>query len=197
MKTPRLLAIALLALSLDLAAANLSAAQTPADLAPRVAHEIFGAVGLGELIREGALKNGESLAAFEKVRPGWKALFLQAMDEAVTRDQPAMEAVMARAFAKDFSTEELTAALTVFSDPQARMGIAAAARHMPPPVGAAACSAACMRAMGSPAGRSFMGKFSTVFGPEAQGEMVAVVVPDLFIIFGQKAKADEAKRAAP
>jgi hypothetical protein len=65
------------------------------------------------------------------------------------------------------------------------------------PGGASSCAPACMRAMTSPAGRGFVSKMGAAFGKDAEHEMVAAIVPDLLIRFGEKAKAAEAKRAAP
>ena len=195
MHAPRPLAAALAAVYLSLAASAV-AAQPPSDTGMRVAHALFSAVDMASLVREGALQNAGALTAFEKVRPAWKGMFLDAAQEAIVKDQAGMEMAMARVFARDFSDEELSAALTVFSDPQAKLALAAAARHQPLPNAAAPCAQACVRAMNSPAGRSFLAKFSKAFsGPELQSEMMAAVVPDLFIIFGEKAKAAEAKGA--
>jgi hypothetical protein len=195
MHAHRPLTAALAVICLSLAAP--AAAQSPNDTGMRVAHALFSAVDMAGLVREGAVQNAAALTAFEKIRPAWKGMFLDAVQEAILKDQAGMETAMARTFARDFSDEELSAALTVFSDPQAKLALAAAARHQPLPKGASACSQACMRAMNSPAGRSFLTKFSKAFsGPELQSEMMAAVVPDLFIIFGEKAKAAEAKSAA-
>jgi hypothetical protein len=162
----------------------------------RLAHALFSAVDMAGLVREGVAQDAGALTAFEKIRPAWKGMFLDAVQEAILKDQAGMEMAMARVFARDFSDEELSAALTVFSDPQAKLALAAAARHQPPPNAAAPCAQACARAMNSPAGRSFLTKFSKAFsGPELRSEMMAAVVPDLFIIFGEKAKAAEAKSA--
>jgi hypothetical protein len=197
MRLSKLALAAAAVLSLDLAFAGPGLAQpAPSDqLGRQVAHELFTAVNMPALVRQGALSNSSGLEAFAKVRPEWKPLIVEALDETVTEDQPALEGVLGRALAKTMTADELAAGLTVFRDPQARAAIAAATRHEN--VGAPSCSQDCLRAMGTPAGMGFMQKMRTAFGPEAQAEMMAVVVPDMFIRFGQKAKAAEAKRAQP
>jgi len=197
MRLSNLALAAAAAVSANLALAGAGLAQPgPSDqLGRQVAHELFTAVNMAGLIRQGALNNSAGLEAFGKIRPEWKPLMLEAMDETVSEDQPALEGVLGRAMAKTMTADELSAGLTVFRDPQARTAIAAAARHEN--VGAPTCSQECLHAMGSPAGMGFMRKMQTAFGPEAQTEMMAVVVPDMFIRFGQKAKAAEAKRSQP
>jgi len=162
------------------------------------AHEMFTAVAAADLIREGAMRNNAGLAAFDTIRPEWKTLMAEAMDEAVARDLPGMEALLARSMARTMSTDELNAGLVVFRDPRARAVFAAMAHHQSPPNGfAEPCAAECMRAMASPAGRGFMAKMQTAFNKDVQGEMIALLIPDVMIIFGEKAKAAEARRTAP
>ncbi|MDB5418402.1 MAG: hypothetical protein JWP50_1821 [Phenylobacterium sp.] len=197
MHLSKLTLAAIAALSVNLAPSGAALAQ-PTDteaLGRQVAHELFTAVNMDDLIRQGfSASNG--LDAFSKVRPEWKALLLQAMDEAVARDEPGLEDLLGRSLAKGMTAEELSAGLTVFRDPQARAAIAAASRHEPAPA-TQTCGAACMRAIGSPAGRGFMVKMQKAFGAEVQTEMIALVAPDVFIRFGEKAKAAEAKRPRP
>jgi hypothetical protein len=194
MRAHRPLLAAALALGLCVASAHAQPADT-AQLGTEVAHELFTAVNMSELMRQGALSNASAFDAFSKVRPEWKPLMLEAIDETVVQDRPVLETVLGRAFAKSMTAEELTAGLTVFRDPQARAAIAAATRHES--TGAAPnCSRECMRAMSSPAGARFLRKMQTAMGPELQSDIVAAMVPDLFIRFGEKAKAAEAKRAA-
>jgi hypothetical protein len=183
--------------ALTLSLAGPAAAQASKDSGRQVAHALFSGLNMPELVRDGAMQNANALAAFEKIRPAWKGLFLDALQEAIAKDQPEMEAALARVFERDFSEDELSAALSVFSDPQAQLAIAAAARHQPAPNAATTCSRACLRAISSPAGQRFLTKFSKAFsGPEMQSEMMAAVAPDLFIIFGEKAKAAEARETA-
>jgi hypothetical protein len=164
-------------------------------IATQVAHQMFTAMDFADLIRQGAMANTGALDAFAKFRPEWKALIIQAMDEAVAKDTPQMEAMFGAHLAKSMSKDELSAALVVFRDPQARAAIGAYAHHQTPQGDAAKpCAAECLRAMASPAGRSFMTKLQTAFGADMQADMVAAIVPDMFILFGQKAKAAEAKR---
>jgi hypothetical protein len=193
-----LAALVMLAAGLAFAGPSLAQATASPQLATQVAHELFTAMDMADLIRQGAMSNAGALDAFGKIRPEWRQMMTQSMDEAVARNQPNMEAVMGHAFAKTMTNEELSAALIVFRDPQARAVFAAAARHQAAPGDLAhPCAAECMRAMSSSAGRGFMTKMGTAFGPEMQSEMIAAIVPDMFIIFGENAKASEAKRAAP
>lgn len=198
MNAPRLATAAVLALGLNLAAAGLGLAQPAATdaLGRQVAHELLSAVDMVDLVKQGAMSNAGAFDAFGKVRPEWKALMLEAIDEAVTQDAPGIEALLGRALAKSMSADELNAGLVVFRDPQARAAIAAASRHQPV-ASSASCSSECLRAMNSPAGRGFLQKMGAAFGPQAQTDMIALVVPDMFIRFGEKAKAAEARRSAP
>jgi hypothetical protein len=193
-----LAALAVLVAGLGVAGASRAQGAESQGMALQVAHELMTVMDVGDLIRQGALANGGALDAFAKVRPEWKTLMLDSLTEVANRDAPAMEAVVGRSLAKSMTAEELTAALTVFRDPQARAVFAAYAHHQTPTGDASRpCSAECMRAMTSPGGRGFMRKMPAVFGPELQADLAAAIVPDMFITFGEKAKASEAKRAAP
>jgi hypothetical protein len=76
----------------------------------------------------------------------------------------------------------------------------AASRHQPaPPASNPPCGGDCMKAMASPAGRSFMTKFGdlgAVMDKSFQSELIAIIAPGMFIRFGQKAQASERARAA-
>ena len=197
MNRRRLATTAVMAVSLNLAAAGLGLAQPAPDaLGQQVAHEMLAAVDMVDLVKQGAVHNAAAFDAFGKVRPEWKALMLEAIDEAVTQDTPEIEALLGRALARSMTADELNAGLIFFRDPQARAAIAAASRHQPV-ASAGSCSPECMRAMNSPAGRGFMQKMGVALGPQAQADMIALVVPDMLIRFGEKAKAAEARRVAP
>jgi len=194
----RLRASFLAALAAGVVFAGAASAQSPTvrPLDRQVAHEMFTAFDMADLLKTAA-SHATGFDQFEKARPGWKALMIESVDEVVVKDQQALEDVLARSLSKTMKEDELTAALTVFSDPQARLMIAASARHETLPSGGTPCSQACVRAMSSPAGRAFLTKINGVVGPSAEQDFVAALVPDLFITFGEKAKAAEAKRAAP
>lgn len=192
MKALRLIPVAVIALSLNCGSA---AAETMEDLGVKVAHELYAAVSMPDLIQEGALKNTQGLAGLAQVRPEWKPLFAEAMRDALTKDQPEIERATGRAFARTFSNDELSAALVVFSDPQAQASLAAISRHESPP-NTGMCGGACMRALNSPAGRGFMTKLRTALDEDLRQELIATILPDFLIAFGEKAKAAEAKRAS-
>lgn len=191
----RLLPIAAVALTLNCSIAPASAAEASEELGVKVAHDLFSALNMPELIRDATLKNSQGLAEFAKVRPEWKPLVADAMQEALAKDTPQIERITGRAFARTFTTDELSAAEAIFSDPQAQAALGAISRHGPPPSGST-CSQACMRAMNSPAGRGFMTKLKSALDQNLKEELIATILPDFFIAFGEKAKAAETKRAA-
>ena len=198
----RNICIALLGAALTAALPVTALAQTPEQekLGVALSHEIFQAVDIKTGIAAGAATALAKEDFLQGARPEWSRLLVEALNEEVEQDGPAMEAVLGHTLAKRFTAEEMSAGLVVLRDPAMRAIMGAASRHQPtPPASNPPCGRDCMTAMASPAGRAFMTKFSdlgAVMDKKFQGELIAVIAPGMFIRFGQKAQASERARAA-
>jgi hypothetical protein len=130
-----------------------------------------------------------------KIEPKWRDLFLEGMTEEFKADHAAIVTVLGRAFAKAFTADELKVGVTLFSDPVMPRVMKALMAGQPAPADAKP-QTATLQAMGTPAGRSFLAKFSNL-GPimdQAKSDFVHVLVPGFFQRFGDKAMVLERQR---
>jgi len=156
---------------------------------------MFQIVDMKGLIAAGASSSLAKSNFLQDTRPEWGPLFVDAINEEVAADEPAMEGVFADVLAKHLSADELRAGLAIMSDTEMQKVIRAAARHEPaPPTSNPPCGRACMKAIGSPAGTAFMDKFSKIDGlldANVTRDLAVLILPGVFIRFGEKAKAYE------
>ena len=130
-----------------------------------------------------------------KIEPKWRDYFLEGMSEEFKADHAAIVTILGRAFAKAFTADELKAGILVFRDPVMPRVMKALVAGQPAPTDAKP-QAATLQAMGSPAGQSFLAKFSKI-GPimdGAKSDFIHVLIPGFFQRFGDKAMALERQR---
>lgn len=169
-------------------------------VAMQVTHILMDAIDFKSQIAGGAEK---ALAGmdFTKVRPEWRPLMLDAFREELDADQPQIEAIMAHAIAKGFTTDELKAGLVVLNAPEMRAVLKAVARHEPtPPPANPPCAPECVTAITSPAGRAFAAKaanISNLLNEDLQKKVVVAIVPGVFVRFGEKARAYDRTHPLP
>jgi hypothetical protein len=195
-------ALAALAALTSLALANPAAAEASEGqrLGRVVAHDLMSAVDFKAVI---ATRSGELDHIFDSftARPEWSGLFKDALVEAIDRDMPLFEKDLGDAFAKNYSIGELKAGAAFLDGAGGRafLGvISARSRNVPDPEIPAAAKANIAALTRSPDGKAFiekLGAMDSMMKPVEQ-QFVVTFLPDTFILFGEKARAAEAARAA-
>jgi hypothetical protein len=144
-----------------------------------------------EMTNTFAGSNGEIF----KIEPRWRDFFLEGMSEEFKADHAAIITILGRAFAKNFTADEMKAGILVFRDPVMPRVVRALMAGQPAPTDAK-LQTATLQAMGTPAGQSFLAKFSNI-GPimdGAKNDFIRVLIPGFFQRFGDKAMALERQR---
>jgi hypothetical protein len=188
-----------MALVVGLFAAQPALAQSTAErdrLALEVSHLLFNAVDLKTVIMKVSQDNG-ALSEFSSIRPEWGDLFRDAVIEEMDHDLPAMERIMAGAFVKVFTVEELQVGVKILGDPAFKAAMAAGARGeaVPPSLKP---SRELERLINSRAGTRFLEKvehFDDMM-ESVKGDLMGELIPGVFRRFAEKAEAAEARRAA-
>jgi hypothetical protein len=168
----------------------------PEALGTSIAHKLFSTMDLKAVIQNAMTASGESLKVFTNIRPAWGQMAVDTLSDEFVADQPQIEAVMGHKLVTQFSIDELQAGDLIMGDPGVQAQIAAAISHTQP--GPPRFAAQTLRAIQSPAGRSFMSKvsnFQGLMGQDTTNEMLAIVIPGWLQRFGQKAAEGERARA--
>jgi hypothetical protein len=182
-----------------------ASAQTPAQAPPsaeqvqlgvQFAEQMLGAMDLNALFAKSMTAGiGGAGGEMLKIEPKWQGYFVEAMTEEFRADHAAIVTVMGRAFARNFTVDELKVGVTVFRDPAMALVMKAFAAGQPAPTGLT-LQPASNQAMASPAGQSFATKFAAQAATLAgsKDELVRVLIPGFFQRFGEKAAALERQR---
>ena len=187
-----------LALAGAMALVSPAAAQAIADdqLGARFAHDIFGGMNMRAVFEKQMAAQTAGLNAFA-VRPGWPDLFRQAIIDELESDMPVIERIVGRSFNQGFTPDELRAGISLFEGDQSAELMAdfkAASEGQKPAPPSPALNRALGKMSQTPAGRGFMQKLGKMgdMVTSAKSDMVAAVMPGVFIRFGEKARAAEA-----
>ena len=173
---------------------------SPQDDATAVAHAVFKSVDLPTMLSEGIRANFDS-ASLQMPRPEWNALFRQALVDELPRHMPELEALFGKAIAVRYDSRELHAGAVFLNSPLGQrllaLGMAKFSGRAAPALSPAEI-AQVKTASRNPDLEHFMSKFAdaVTFPPSLTQDYLALVVPDVFINFGQAAKAAEARRGA-
>lgn len=174
-----------------------AAAQSPQaeTLALQVAQSMFDALSLDDLIARGAAKETADAFAEVKSRPEWRDFLVQALQEEMRNDMPAIERMFARGLARQMTAPELEAGAALLADPTMQAALAAASSGGPEPD---RLSPAAERILSTASGRGFlakMEKIDEVLDPMLD-EFLIELLPGTLRRFGEKAEAGEARRRA-
>jgi len=194
---------AALAAAFSLLAGAPALAQAPAGAPPSAEQVRLGVQFAGQMldvldlnaIMARSLTTSLADGDFGKIEPRWKDFFVEAMGEEIKADHAAIVATMGRAFARNFTADELQAGLTVFRDPAMATVMRALSAGQPAPAGVN-LQPATLQAMASPAGRGFQTKFGNLekLMDSSKSDLIHVLVPGFFQRFGEKAVALERQR---
>jgi hypothetical protein len=178
-----------------------SSAQTPPSaeqvrLGIQFSEEMLGAMDLDTLFAKSMTASmGGSGGELLKIEPKWQDMFVEAMTDEFKADHAAIVTVMGRAFARNFTADELKVGVAVFRDPAMPVLMKALAAGQPAPTGLT-LQPASAQAMATPAGQSFVSKFGaqapTLAG--SKDDLIHVLLPGFFKRFGDKAIALERQR---
>jgi hypothetical protein len=167
-------------------------------LSRAVAHDLIGALDLKAILMQNVPALEHAFDGFNG-RPEWPSLIKAAAYETFDSDLPAIEQMFAGALAQQFTAGELQAAAAFFKSPGGEYALATVAAQSrdqaAPPI--SALQKQSMRAfMRSADGASFIHKFADLntMMPSMEQDFIALLMPDLLIRFGEKAKAAEATR---
>jgi hypothetical protein len=158
--------------------------------------QMMSATDFNALVAKGITSNlagpdGELM----KIEPKWRDFVVEAMSEEMKADHAAIVTVMGRAFARNFTADELKVGIAVFRDPVMPKVMDAIMAGRPAPAGEN-LQTTTLQAMTTPAGQSFLKKFSNI-GPVMDGaksDLGRVLLPGFFQRFGDKAMAFERQR---
>lgn len=192
------LATAAVGAALFLAGPALAQPTVPQHFSRMVAHDLIGALDLKAILMQAEPTLEHSLDSFN-ARPEWPALMQDAAHETFNSDLPEIEQMFADALAERFTVGELQAAAAFFKSPGGEYALKVVAAQSrgeaaPPP---SALQEQSMRTfMRNPDGAGFIHKFADLNAamPSLEQDFIALIMPDLLIRFGEKAKADEAAR---
>lgn len=138
----------------------------------------------------------EANGDLDDIRPEWNDLMKQALVEELDHDMPAITQILAQAFARQFTVDELRAGSGMMNDPAFKAGMAASAAGKPYPSSAPQPSRKTVRLANSPAGQSFIrkcGEFDATLSV-FEKDFAAELLPGWFRRFGEKAEAAELAR---
>lgn len=164
-------------------------------LGEELANEMFGMIDFKSEVAKSLAAEG-GLAEFDVFRKGWGDLMGLAITEEFDADLPKVNKMFGRAFGQAFTTEELRVGLMTFRDPAVRENFKAGAEKRAPRTGLKP-SRAAVKAMESPAGRSFYAKMDDFDKLMAgmESELIVEILPGALRRFADKAEAAEAARA--
>ncbi|HEX4183419.1 MAG TPA: DUF2059 domain-containing protein [Caulobacteraceae bacterium] len=167
-------------------------------LSRSVAHDLISALDLKAMLMQSEPSLEHSFDSFN-ARPEWPGLMRVAAHETFDSDLPAIEQMFAGALAQRFTVGELQAAVAFFKSPGGEYALAVVAaqsrNQAAPPI--SVLQKQSMRAFARNAdGASFIHKFADLNAimPSLEQDFIALIMPDLLIRFGEKAKAAEAAR---
>ena len=135
-----------------------ASAQTPPSaeqvrLGVQFSEQMLGAVDLNALLAKSMTASmGGPGGEFLRIEPKWQDFFVEAMTEEFRADHAAIVTVMGRAFARNFTADELKVGLTLFRDPVMPVVMKALAAGQPPPTGLT-LQPATNQAIATPAGQ--------------------------------------------
>lgn len=171
----------------------------PADerqqLSEQLVHILFTAVNFRAAISQAAAESSE-LEDIGAIRPEWPTFMRDAIIEEIDQDLPALTRILAKAFAKVFTVEELRVGVKIMSDPTFQRLLAAGASgeetvDVEP-------SREIERLSRTRAGAAFLEKLEHIedMMTSVENDIFAELLPGAFRRFGEKAEAAEARRAA-
>ena len=167
-------------------------------LGTRLAHKLFSVIDFKALILQ---KSPDLASMFDsvKVRPEWPGLMKDALLEQFDHDMPVMERLVGDQFANTFTIGELRAGVAFLDGPAGPdflALVAAGGRGGPRPTISKEGLRSMDRFIHTQDGASFMAKLGKMepMIDAIQADYLAVFLPDLFISFGEKARAAEAAR---
>jgi len=186
------LAAALAMLAMTAGSAFAQSAEAEA-LGLQVARSMFQAMSLDDIIAREAQSDAGGAFKDVKSRPEWSDYLIQALQEEVRHDMPAIERMFGRALAKDMTVEELRAGATLLQDPTMQAALAAGAAGKEP---AMRPSRAVERILSTAAGRSFLQKMENIdkIMDPLLDEFIVELMPGALRRFADKADAGEAAR---
>ena len=200
----RLRPSAILAVTLWGASFCLARAATPDPVsaqgdATAVAHAIFRAMDAQVMVQK-AMQSSFDSQTMQMPRPGWADLFRQAVLTEMSRHMPDLEAMYGRSIAGHYTEAELHAGARFLNAPLGQRLLAIAKAKG---TGSAAPDftpqeAAEVRNISrDPALAGFMSKLGKGMEvpPSVTQDFIALVLPDIFIRFGEAAKDAEARHA--